>query len=351
MLIKIGYSFGKCILNFRKAYNWKIIIIVAGIIIYPAVLTAHDRDRLYEKTNLRIPLLMRGNARHSDAAQRIKEERHGNAVDKLTSKMGRNIVFQIPNGLNRRYRFVVQRDFIDTPIREQRDRPEYMIYAATIPEKQDDTAYPVAMITGIFMDTDDATHFGWAIVLDYPSIYKTIKILQELAMEHGKSMSLFSIMRFYIVKGDDIQLIPQVKFLYFYLKSLFADQLDEDSLESDKVVVNFFENAPQNLRGVGIGNAIMGFFSSFVAVGGKIKFSLFHDESLDHIFAGRTFEDTFVWDWFRRLGYRVIERKENIPWDLPKYTLEKTEQVPLEIAIVEENLLSGTRERLSCSAI
>ena len=311
--------------NFKKVYNWKIIIIIAGIMIYPAVLTANGRDALCEKTNLRVPLL----SANSGSLSRMVSA--ASSVDKLASKIGIDITFRLPKDLTKRYALKVRQDFVDYPNgKQEQGKPAYMVYAETIPENKGDKPYPVAMATGIFMAQDDVAHLGWRIVLDYPSIFREIKTLQQMGREHGVDKSLFYAMKFYIlnaVSPQAMDIAPQMRFLYFHLKSMLPDGVDEDSIVSDEIVVKFFEGAPKDLRRMGIGNALIEFISSFIPVGGKISFSLSNYDSLAHISRGGIFEESLIGNQFQNLGYKGVIRNEGSPWSLPAYVLEKKEQV------------------------
>ena len=295
------------------------------MMIYPGVVTAIDRDTLCEKTNLRVPLLS-ANFRSANEIVFV-----ASPVDRLASRIRTDITFRPSKDLTGKYALKVRQDFVDYPdgVNEQ-GKPAYMVYAETIPENKGDKPYPTAIATGIFMAQDDVVHLGWVIVLDYPAIFREIKTLQQMGREHGVDKSLFYAMKFCILNATSPQamdLSPQMRFLYFHLKSMLPDGVDEDSIVSDEIVVKFFEEAPKDLRRLGIGNALTEFISSFIPLGGKISFSLSNYDSLAHISRGGIFEDSLIGNWFQNLGYRAIRRNEGSPWSLPTYVLEKKEQV------------------------
>lgn len=235
-------------------------------------------------------------------------------TDELIMRRGKPIVFSTRQNSTQKYEIVVQEDFIERDIIVARDKiPDYMICVQTVPQREDEIAYPVGMATGLSMDEDGAMNLGWINVLDYKGIFEEMEEFRPIC---GERVPLIDVMLLYVAFKPKAEYAAQMKFLYAYLTSKLK-------IETDDEVRNFFENAPQNLRTKGIGNAIAEFVTSFAPVGSRLAVSAFHKRSRQSLEAGERFERTRLSQWCVRLGYEVIQQSEADGREIPTVILEK----------------------------
>ncbi|MFH1199145.1 MAG: 50S ribosomal protein L11 methyltransferase, partial [Candidatus Omnitrophota bacterium] len=230
-------------------------------------------------------------------------------IDELLARKNAEIIFSTPQSPEKRYHLKIQEDFMSPGLGEK--KTESMFSVETV-SQEGENGYPVAMLTGITMDNDGIVTFNWIITLDYQKVFKEIQGLRS-ACEPG-DMTLIDTMALYFVIGSP-EYAAQAKFLWKHLTSL--------QIKTDEDVTKFFQNAPKNLRGEGVGSACLEFLTSFMPIGSRIKSALANKESLDALDKGERPENTLIGKMFQRLGYEVNQKSDDGFSMFPGYILEK----------------------------
>ncbi|MDP8253488.1 MAG: hypothetical protein P9X27_03705 [Candidatus Kaelpia aquatica] len=233
--------------------------------------------------------------------------------DEIANRQGQVIMFTTAKNPDKEYRIVIQNDFVERGIFSTEDlKSKHMIHIMPNSNNDTDNRYPVAMTTGIHMTEDGILNIGWEITLDYSGIYEAISPYRK---DHMGEKSLLAAMVAYFTIGPKDEFNAQAKFLYAYFTSVL-------NIENDSAIKEFFQSAPSNLRGQGIGTAMTEFITSFIPIGGKIQFKLANQESLDALARGENFEDTLYGSLYRNLGFEIF-KKLATEEDYPTYILER----------------------------
>jgi hypothetical protein len=161
-------------------------------------------------------------------------------------------------------------------------------------------------------------HLEWISILDYSAILAEIRAFRDTLRE---GTTLINAMALYFILGPKPEYYHYMKFLYGYV----TNRLD---VRTDEAIDIFFKNAPKNLRGKGMANAILEFLTSFAPIGSKIKFKLANTESLESLSMGVKFENTLIGRLSLRLGYEVTEKFPGSSEKFPEFVLEK-KRVPV----------------------